>query len=180
MLGRERCNEWCYDRLENERFADQKYLDTWPTTFQGTVVLLHKGANLAPWNLTNYKVNWHENQLWVDDQRLIFFHFHSLKRINEWMFDSNLAHYETALSPLVRQKIYIPYLQALREVEEDMKVVRPWKAQQSLPRHPAGRRLQGIQSFLSCVLNMFQNTKNLVKGLLAHQYLLVPIRRAQK
>src|SRR5262249_40688234 len=24
---RDRCNEWCFDRLEGDRFADQKYLD---------------------------------------------------------------------------------------------------------------------------------------------------------
>ena len=27
---RERCLEWCHDRFENDRFADQKYLDDWP------------------------------------------------------------------------------------------------------------------------------------------------------
>ncbi len=177
---RERCNEWCYDRLEDDKFADQKYLDTWPTKFQGTAILLNKGANLAPWNLTNYHINWHESQLWVDDHPLIFFHFHSLKRINEWMFDSNLAHYETTLSPLVRHKIYIPYLQTLREVELDMRILKRWKGQQSLPRHLTEERSHGIQSLLSPVLNAFRDTKNLVKGLLAHQYLLVPSRRAQK
>ena len=33
----EKCIEWCKDEcdLENERFADQKYLDSWPVRFQG-------------------------------------------------------------------------------------------------------------------------------------------------
>jgi hypothetical protein len=181
LWWRERCNEWCYDRLENGRFADQKYLDSWPTRFQRTGVLLHKGANLAPWNLANYRISWHENQLWVDDQPLIFFHFHSLKRINQRLYDSNLAHYETTLTPLVRNKIYMPYLQTLLEVEhDDMKASRQWKGRPSLLRHETFGRSPAIHSFLRPALKALHGTRHLVKGLRAHQYLLVRSRTAQK
>jgi hypothetical protein len=180
LWWRERCIEWCYDQLENERFADQKYLDDWPTRFERTVVLRHRGANLAPWNLADYQVSWREDQLWVDDQPLIFFHFHSLKRVHKWLFDSNLAHYETTLSPLVRRKIYTPYLQTLLEVEHDMKALKRWKRDPSLLRHPPDGRSQGIQSLWSPVRNVLQDTRHFVKGLLAHQYLFVPSRRAKK
>jgi hypothetical protein len=180
LWWRERCNEWCYDRSENGKFADQKYLDSWPTRFQRTRVLLHKGANLAPWNLANYQISWHENQLWVDDQPLIFFHFHSLKRINQWLYDSNLANYETTLSPLVRNKIYVPYLQTLLEVEHEMKAVRQWEKDPLLLRHKTGERSPAIHSFLSLALDALHATRHLVKGLLAQQYMLVRSRRAQK
>lgn len=30
---RNQCLEWCYNRVEGDRFADQKYLDTWPKTY---------------------------------------------------------------------------------------------------------------------------------------------------
>ena len=53
---RERCIEWCYDRVEGKRFADQRYLDRLPQLFGGIHVISHLGANLAPWNLANYQL----------------------------------------------------------------------------------------------------------------------------
>lgn len=180
LWWRQRCNEWCYDRLENERFADQKYLDDWPKRFQGVMVLLHKGANLAPWNIANYKICWRASQLWVEDQRLVFFHFHSLKQINEWLFNANLAHYKTTLSSVVRRKIYAPYLQTLRDVQHDMKTLKLEKRRPSLARHLSERQSQGIESLLIAGRDVLQGAREFVKGLLAHQYLLVPNRRTQR
>jgi hypothetical protein len=177
---RERCNEWCYDRSEDGRFADQKYLDDWPTRFQGTLVLLHKGANLAPWNLAKYQIGWHADQLWVDDQPLIFFHFHALRRINQWLYDSNMAHYETTLSPLVRNRIYAPYLQTLLQVELDLKALKHLTGHQSLQRHKTVGQSAKTHSFLRHSLSFLYGARHVVKGLLAHQYLLVPKRRTQK
>src|SRR5207237_5145326 len=78
---RERCLEWCRDRHEDGRFADQKYLDDWPTRFEGVRVLQHKGANLAPWNLSNVTVQIREGRIQADEEPLLFFHFHGLKQV---------------------------------------------------------------------------------------------------
>ena len=48
---RERCIEWCYDRVEEYRYADQKYLDKFPKLFNEVHIIQCKGANLAPWNI---------------------------------------------------------------------------------------------------------------------------------
>ncbi len=114
---RERCNEWCYDRVEGDRYADQKYLDRFEELFDKVYVIQHKGANLAPWNIDNYKISERDKQIWVDDQRLIFFHFHGLKNIFGPLYDSGLGGYGAALPRLVRNNVYKPYLRALRKAE---------------------------------------------------------------
>ncbi|MGF1579659.1 MAG: glycosyl transferase [Gemmataceae bacterium] len=130
----DRCIEWCYDRLEDDRYADQKYLDVWPTKFKNVAVLQHKGANLAPWNLPNYVIRMDRDGLWVDDQRLIFYHFHALKQPSRWFFNSNLSVYGTPLYPCVRNDIYAPYVKLLQR-----------ETQRVMPLLPKKRFLRGIR-----------------------------------
>jgi hypothetical protein len=173
LWWRERCNEWCCDQADGGRFADQKYLDDWPTRFTGVTVLLHKGANLAPWNLANYQLKLKAKQLWVEDQPLIFFHFHSLRRVTERLFDSNLAHYRVALSPLVRREIYNRYLQMLQEIEQrDLCDLTKLKRPESLVRH--AKTARPSHPLLGSLLYRVGGLGNVVKGLMARQYLLAP------
>ncbi|WP_052128461.1 hypothetical protein [Neosynechococcus sphagnicola] len=120
---RDRCLEWCYDRLEADKFADQKYLDHWPTQFPGVVVLQHKGANLATWNLANYRIHRQDRTLWVDDHPLIFFHFHRFKQINAFVYDPQWqAHYQP--TTMVRQQIYGLYIQTLAQLHRTLGATR--------------------------------------------------------
>jgi hypothetical protein len=112
---RERCLEWCYDRCEDGRFADQKYLDVWPIRFQKVAVLQHKGANLAPWNLANYTISTDGDRVLVDEQSLIFFHFHGLKQIARWAYDPGLDAYQAKATTVIRRSVYMPYIRTLAE-----------------------------------------------------------------
>jgi hypothetical protein len=51
---RDRCLEWCFNRFEDGKFGDQKYLDDWTDRFEGIHVLKHLGGGLAPWNVQQY------------------------------------------------------------------------------------------------------------------------------
>lgn len=118
---RERCIEWCYDRVEDGRFADQKYLDDWPNRFANVVVLEHKGANLAPWNLSNYNLhsmNW--NTVMVDEKPLIFFHFHGLKKISQFCYNPGWTAYGVKSSKVLRRRIYSSYLRMLVYVNRQL------------------------------------------------------------
>jgi len=114
---RDKCIEWCYDRIEYNRYADQKYLDDWPARFQGVLEIQHKGANLAPWNLSNYAIVKDRNTVRVDDQPLIFFHFHGFRQITSWLYDPNWAIYNVKPSQTLKQNIAAPYIQALAEAD---------------------------------------------------------------
>lgn len=110
---REKCIEWCYDRHEEKRFADQKYLDFWPDLFKDIKILCNPGFNLAPWNAGNYFFEKKE-ALYVSGQKIIFYHFHGLKQMNEREFDCHLRTYYTKKQkPFLIENIYKPYIKEL-------------------------------------------------------------------
>lgn len=117
-----RCLEWCKIKIENGLYADQKYLDEWPSKFKHVAVLKHEGANVAPWNLSNTSVTVSDGKLQVNGKPLVFFHFHGLSEIKPWLFDTNLERYGTKFSPTVLSKIYRPYIKALLETRHDIGV----------------------------------------------------------
>lgn len=113
----DRCNEWCYDVLEGERFADQKYLDRIATDFEGVVIIGHPGANLAPWNLANHQLTLNGSRVVLDGRLpLLFFHFHGLRRSGKRMYIPGHFRYKAPFSRLVRESLYKPYIRELEDI----------------------------------------------------------------
>lgn len=113
---RAQCLEWCHARVEPGRFADQKYLDAWPSR-PGVHVLEHRGAGLAPWNWMQYRLALSGGELTVDGDPLVFFHFHGLKLLNRWFFQPNDPGYGRMPSG-PRRHLYGQYLRALARTEK--------------------------------------------------------------
>jgi len=113
---RQRCLDWCYDRVENGKFADQKYLDDWPTRFPGIVVLQHKGAGLAPWNVANYSFSLKNGMVNIDSQPLVYFHFHTFKQISRLLYDPNFKTYKVHSNFMLKKNIYTPYIRQLNKI----------------------------------------------------------------
>ncbi|NQU11830.1 hypothetical protein HQ590_13635, partial [bacterium] len=135
---REQCLDWCYDRVEPGRFADQKYLDEWPDRFAGVAVITHPGANLAPWNFGNHRLRAADARVWVDDQPLLFYHFQGLKRLNRWIVDTNLNGYQMRATAVLRRAVYRPYIRTLDSLASILP--RPGQSATSVPtdgRRPA-------------------------------------------
>lgn len=89
---RERCLEWCYNRIEDGKFGDQKYLDDWTERFEGVHILQHLGGGVAPWNMQQYTFCRKEGGVYGIELcsgrsfDLAFFHFHNLAFISSHYF----------------------------------------------------------------------------------------------
>ncbi len=85
---RDECLEWCFNRLEDGKMGDQKYLDNWPSTYSRVKILGHIGAGVAPWNFSNYHFSLGSDGLIkVNGQSLIFYHFHQFQVLGQGKFD---------------------------------------------------------------------------------------------
>ena len=117
LWWRDSCLNWCYDRVEKDRFADQKYLDFFPILFEGVNILQNPGLNVAPWNLKYSNIKFEQGSFWVDvSHKLIFYHFHGLK-IFKFFYLSNLYLYsKTLLSKDIRY-LYSNYIETMRQIE---------------------------------------------------------------
>ncbi len=112
---RDQCLEWCYDRDETTRYADQKYLDEWPDLYgDSLVVLQHRGAGVAPWNWAKYPLELGHDEMRVGGDPLIFYHFHGVKIFHPCFISNGLA--DWGIMPRrPRRWLYAGYLRQLRD-----------------------------------------------------------------
>ena len=152
---RARCLEWCYDRVEDGRYADQKYLDDWPTKFLKVAVLQNKGGGLAPWNIRNYSLCLKNNKLLIDSQELIFFHPHGLRQIKKWLYDPNLTKYEIRADYLTKRYLYGFYIKELWQTKK-------WISRETASILLPTKSIRGIDETKSVkVCSLKRKTKNL-------------------
>lgn len=115
------CLRWCYSYYEDGKWADQKYLDSWPYMFNGVHICRNIGAGVAPWNLLNHPLSGNGKQLMVKDTPLIFYHFHDLLYLsnNTWC----IGGYEIPKHALT--EIYQPYIKTLLSIDREIKKQQP-------------------------------------------------------
>ena len=97
----DRCIEWCFNRMEDGKCGDQKYLDDWPTRFADSVhVLAQLDLLLAPWNARRFPYS-----------RAVAWHFHGLRLLDR---ERVLLHGHYQVPRVVHEAVYMPYLQELK------------------------------------------------------------------
>jgi hypothetical protein len=151
---RSACLEWCYNRHEDGKFGDQKYLDDWTTRFEGVHVLRHLGGGLALWNIQQYSVTALGRELLCRDKRTgeefspVFYHFHYLK----YYQDGTVELGRRTIDPDILQHFYIPYLEIMERTWERANKIDP-----SFDAHGAAVAPSGLKPAL---LKIYRKLKN--------------------
>jgi hypothetical protein len=116
---RKACLAWCYNRFEDGKFGDQKYLDDWPERFAGVYVSDNLGAGVAPWNMQQYifTVNNYDvigTEIATGNKfQVIFFHFHSFAFVTPSCF-SPRPYYKRNTTAL--RLLFKPYMDEIKNL----------------------------------------------------------------
>ncbi len=113
-----KCIEWCFKRedIENDRWADQKYLDKVPELFNNLKITDNLGINAAPWNLiynNDFNIQKKNNSVYIEKNKLVAFHFACFSIFNKDEFDLwNLGRLD--MKSVIKKDIYAVYIKELR------------------------------------------------------------------
>jgi len=117
------CIAWCYDRVEDGRFGDQKYLDTWPDRYPSLKIIAHKGVNVANWNIHNHIIRLKNDVVMIDDDPLVFFHFASTQLGPDGSAHVIVTHRGGRSKAVLFERVVVPYVNKL-EVQERLLIQR--------------------------------------------------------
>jgi len=121
------CINWCYNRIENGKFGDQKYLDDWTTRFKKVHVLQHLGCGLAGWNISQYKFYKVNDDFYGLEKKsglrfdVVFYHFHYIR----YYTNGKLQLGARIISESAKEYFYRPYLKELDEIKQKIVKINP-------------------------------------------------------
>lgn len=144
---RQKCLLWCFDRVEKNRYADQKYLDYFSEVSKNIKILPLPGFNEAPWNIVPEQIRKIKKTVFVGKYPLILYHFSGLHRICGRIFDPTWSDYELKPNDRILDCIYIPYLSEIKKWER--KVQKEIKKYTFLRKKSPILELKGSRSHLS-------------------------------
>jgi len=148
-----RCLEWCHDWVDeaNDRFADQRYLQRFHTVAPGTRILRNKGFNLAPWNIANYQMSVQNGRVFADEDTLVFFHFHGVKKGLQGRYFNAHRVFHAPFDALIRERIYRPYVDKIAAFERQIAAISTEEKPPALARgglarfHPKSLALRALR-----------------------------------
>lgn len=145
---RKHCLDWCFDRVEGDRFADQKYLDRWPELFPQTHIISNPGANLAPWNVRRHQLTERAGHLQADGTDVVFYHVQGLRQITGRVYRLGLEPYGARANRLLRKHVYAPYLAELVAAQARCNAVLPRTETDTLRNSRRGLKVGLLRSHI--------------------------------
>ncbi|MTI57005.1 MAG: hypothetical protein FH760_19375 [Geosporobacter ferrireducens] len=115
----DRCMEWCFDRVEEGKFGDQKYLEFMPGFFRNVGSIITPGVNIGPWNDTKYHFLYQDGKIFANKDKLICYHFSGFRVINK----NKIA--LVGGSRKIHNILHLPYIDVLKNVFHDIEKVAP-------------------------------------------------------
>lgn len=115
-----KCIKWCYDQITHGKFGDQKYLEFIGKRKTGVYVSKSITSNAAMWNIEGSKLESSKGQVYINGEKLIFFHFSSFYILSENEFDLWIWE-QPKLDEKIKNIIYVPYLRTIKNVIELIK-----------------------------------------------------------
>lgn len=113
---KEECLNWCYDKIELSRYADQKYLDKWMKIYPDDVKEYKKGSGVAPWNIRNKDIELDENgNILFRGEPLIYYHFHGVRNLSENLLSIGLVEYLVLCRKKIIKLVYHKYIKELSQ-----------------------------------------------------------------
>ena len=114
------CIDWCYDRVSDGKYADQKYLDEWPDRYDDLCILTNKGCALGPWNWTSADLRLEKNRAFAGDAPVVFYHFHGMKILHRRLISLGMYRYGKMPANL-RRWFYGRYAAELKQAAASLK-----------------------------------------------------------
>lgn len=97
------CDEWCYDKVEENKYGDQKYLDYWPENYKNRIYIeKNRDAFQGPWNADSTNVD-----------EAVVYHFHGLRKIKKNFYLLNRGY---NIPEDTVKKIYDIYFNTLKKI----------------------------------------------------------------
>jgi hypothetical protein len=165
----QKCLEWCHDRVEDGKFADQAYIEGFDQIVPAVRLIDNNGVNCAPWNASGKRFQRYGGSVWVNDVRLINFHFAMFHRVNCWVSAHRLGAQKVVGAKGLIEHVYKPYAKALGRAVDEYRI----PAHLIIPQEPLRPELH--QSHFES--DSKRSARRCIKRWWRGEYLIAPIKR---
>lgn len=112
------CLNWCYNTTVTGQFGDQKYLEDIYILFKHSCPISVPGVNIAPWNEEKYKMGLKDNQIYIDNNPLILYHYCGFRLIDK---NSCVFMFGNTHKPIIHN----PYMNAIKHAVKLVESIDP-------------------------------------------------------